>query len=207
MRSTATKAPVGLWLARGSQRLGMSNVVAAAALRKGVFNLTRTGIAAELTAASEQRLPPVGGRCRIATKRGVQGSEAGAVVSGMRTPLQGVKHTLGTTTRDRAAVRSTATKAPVGLWLARGSQRLGMSNVVAAAALRKGVFNLTRTGIAAELTAASGGDRAAVRLHLEYHMPFMDKKPGRGTRSGALLPGFSAFSVNFRPEIVTKLCQ
>ena len=86
-------------------RLGMSNVVAAAALRKGVFNLTRTGIAAELTAASEQRLPPVGGRCRIATKRGVQGSEAGAVVSGMRTPLQGVKHTLGTTTRDRAAVR------------------------------------------------------------------------------------------------------
>ena len=184
MCSTATKAPVGLWLARGSQRLGMSNVVAvscnpyeeskehgrpqaakkspvgsffsapgcgsqhprvpwaalascwplpqqllpasatgrgrrcckshpvgmstvvaAAALRKGVFNLTRTGIAAELTAASEQRLPPVGGRCRIATKRGVPGSEVGAVVSGMRTPLQGVKHTLGTTTRDRAAVR------------------------------------------------------------------------------------------------------
>ena len=181
MRSTATKAPVGLWLARGSQRLGtsnvvavscnpyeeskehgrpqaakkspvgsflvfgsqhprvpwaalascwplpqqllpasatgrgrrcckshpvgMSNVVAAAAFARGIFNLTRTGIAAELTAASEQRLPPVGGRCRIATKRGVQGSEAGAVVSGMRTPLQGVKHTLGTTTRDRAAVR------------------------------------------------------------------------------------------------------
>ena len=97
MRSTATKAPVGLWLARGSQRLGMSTVVAAV--------LTRTGIAAELTAASEQRLPPVGGRCRIATKRGVQGSEAGAVVSGMRTPLQGVKHTLGTTARNRAAVR------------------------------------------------------------------------------------------------------
>ena len=190
MRSTATKAPVGLWLARGSQRpgmsnvvavscnpyeeskepgrpqaakkspvcsflvfgshpVGMSNMVAAAAFARGIFNLTHTGIAAELTAASEQRLPPVGGRCRIATKRGVQGSEAGAVVSGMRTPLQGVKHTLGTTTRDRAAVR----------------------------------------------------------LHLEYHMPFMDKKPGRGTRSGALLPGFSAFSVNFRPEIVTKLCQ
>ena len=80
-------------------------MVATAALRKGVFNLTRTGIAAELTAASEQRLPPVGGRCRIATKRGVQGSEAGAVVSRMRTPLQGVKQTLGTTTRDRAAVR------------------------------------------------------------------------------------------------------
>ena len=70
-----------------------------------LFHATRTGIAAELTAASEQRLPPVGGRCRIATKRGVRGSEAGAVVSRMRTPLQGVKHTLGTTTRDRAAVR------------------------------------------------------------------------------------------------------
>ena len=28
MHSTATKAPVGLWLARGSQQLGMSNVVA-----------------------------------------------------------------------------------------------------------------------------------------------------------------------------------
>ena len=83
----------------------MSNVVAAAAFARGIFNLTRTGIAAELTAAREQRLPPVGGRCRIATKRGVQGSEAGAVVSGMRTPLQGVKHTQGTTTRDRAAAR------------------------------------------------------------------------------------------------------
>ena len=88
-----------------SHPVGMSTVVAAAAFARGIFNLTRTGIAAELTAASEQRLPPVGGRCRIATKRGVQGSEAGAVVSGMRTPLQGVKHTLGTTTRDRAAVR------------------------------------------------------------------------------------------------------
>ena len=101
----AKKSPVGSFLVFGSQRLGMSTVVAAAAFARGIFNLTRTGIAAELTAASEQRLPPVGGRCRIATKRGVQGSEAGAVVSGMRTPLQGVKHTLGTTTRDRAAVR------------------------------------------------------------------------------------------------------
>ena len=156
----------------------------------------------------------------------------------MRTPLQGVKHTLGTTTRDRAAVRSTATKAPVGSFLVprvaapsiraclgrhlrlagrcpnssslhrptgRGrrccrSQRLGTSTVVAAAAMRKGVFNLTRTGIAAELTAASGGSReprpetgrrCAFILNTTCH--FMDKKPGRGTRSGALLPGFSAF--------------
>ena len=59
--------------------------------------LTRTGIAAELTAAS--------GGNREAR--------------------------LGATTRDRAAVQSTVTKAPVGLWLARGSQRLGMSTVVA----------------------------------------------------------------------------
>ena len=161
----AKKSPVGSFLVFGSQRLGTSTVVAAAAMRKGVFNLTRTGIAAELTAASEQRLPPVGGRCRIATKRGVQGSEAGAVVSGMRTPLQGVKHALGTTTRDRAAVRSTATKAPVGLWLARGSHPVGMSNVVAVAAFARGIFNLTRTGTTTR-------DSTALRLHLEYHMPF-----------------------------------
>lgn len=36
-------------------------MVAAAAFARGIFNLTRTGIAAELTAASEQRLPPVVG--------------------------------------------------------------------------------------------------------------------------------------------------
>ena len=68
-----------------------------------------------------------------------------------------------------------------------------------AAAMRKGVFNLTRTGIAAELTAASGGNReprpgtarrCAFILNTTCH--FMDKKPGRGTRSGALLPVFSA---------------
>ena len=185
-------------------------MVAAAAFARGIFNLTRTGIAAELTAASEQRLPPVGGRCRIATKRGVQGSEAGAVVSGMRTPLQGVKHTLGTTTRDSTALRSRVSNQPSGLFFSApgcGSQHprvpwaalascwplpqqllpasatgrgrrccrshpVGMSNVVAAAAFARGIFNLTRTGIAAELTAASGGNRAAARLHLEYHMPF-----------------------------------
>ena len=193
-----------------SHPVGMSNVVAAAAFARGIFNLTRTGIAAELTAASEQRLPLVGGRCRIATKRGVQGSEAGAVVSGMRTPFQGVKHTLGTTTRDSTALRSRVSNQPSGLLLSAsgcGSQHprvpwaalascwplpqqllpasatgrgrrcckshpVGMSTVVAAAAFARGIFNLTRTGIAAELTAASGGNRAAVRLHLEYHMPF-----------------------------------
>jgi len=49
----------------------------------------------------------------------------------------------------------------VGSFLVFGSHPVGMSNVVAAAAMRKGVFNLTRTGIAAELTAASGGNREA----------------------------------------------
>ena len=94
------------------------------------------------------------------------------------------------------------------------SQRLGMSNVVAAAAFARGIFNLTRTGIAAELTAASGGNRepqpgtgrrCAFILNTTCH--FIDKKPGRETRSGVLLPGFSAFSADFRSEMVTKLCQ
>ena len=61
---------------------------------------------------------------------------------------------------NRAAVRSTATKAPVGLWLARGSQRLGMSNVVAAAAFARGVFNLTRTGIEQHGPAQQGKQSA-----------------------------------------------
>ena len=156
----------------------------------------------------------------------------------MRTPPQGVKHTLETTTRDRAAVRSRVSNQSSGLFLSasgcgsqhprvpwaalascwplpqqllpasatdRGRrccrfQRLGMSTVVAAAAMRKGVFNLTRTGIAAELTAASGGNREPqpetarrCAFILNTTCQFMDKKPGRGTRSGALLPGFSAF--------------
>ena len=67
------------------------NVYRGCCTRKGFFNLTRTGIAAELTAASEQRLPPVGGRCRIATKRGVQGSEAGAVASPRVPTVKNVK--------------------------------------------------------------------------------------------------------------------
>ena len=75
--------------------------------------------------------------------------------------------------------------------------------MVAAAAMRKGVF-MTRTGIAAELTAASGGNReprpgtarpCAFILNTAYQIT--DKKPGRGTRSGALLPGLSAFFRKF----------
>ena len=99
MHSTATKASVGLWLARGSQQLGMSNVVA------------------------------------VSCNPYEESKEHG---------------------RPQAAKKS-----PVGSFLVFGSQRLEMSTVVEAAALRKGVFNLTRTGIAAELTAASGGNREA----------------------------------------------
>ena len=40
----AKKSPVGSFLVFGSHPVGMSTVVEAAALRKGVFNLTRTGI-------------------------------------------------------------------------------------------------------------------------------------------------------------------
>ena len=67
---------------------------------------------------------------------------------------------LGATTRQGGRPQA-AKKSPVGSFLVFGSHPVGMSNVVAAAAMRKGVFNLTRTGIAAELTAASGGNREA----------------------------------------------
>ena len=41
------------------------------------------------TAACGQRLPPAGGRCRIATKEGMQGGAVGAVASRMQGPLKG----------------------------------------------------------------------------------------------------------------------
>ena len=99
MRSTATKAPVGLWLARGSQQLGMSNVVA------------------------------------VSCNPYEESKEHG---------------------RPQAAKKS-----PVGSFLVFGSHPVGMSTVVSAAAFARGIFNLTHTGIAAELTAASGGNRKA----------------------------------------------
>ena len=40
----AKKSPVGSFLVFGSHPVGMSNVVAAAAFARGIFNLTRTGI-------------------------------------------------------------------------------------------------------------------------------------------------------------------
>ena len=46
-------------------------------------------IAVATTAACGQRLPPAGGRCRIATKEGMQGGAVGAVASRMQGPLKG----------------------------------------------------------------------------------------------------------------------
>ena len=69
-------------------------------------------------------------------------------------------HATRTRNRRNTAARRRQ-KEPSGSFLVFGSHPVGMSNVVAAAAMRKGVFNLTRTGIAAELTAASGGNREA----------------------------------------------
>ena len=46
-------------------------------------------IATATTAACDQRLPPAGGRCRIATKEGMQGGAVGAVASRMQGPLKG----------------------------------------------------------------------------------------------------------------------
>ena len=51
----AKKSPVGSFLVFGSHPVGMSHVVAAAAFARGIFNLTRTGIAAELTAGPQGR--------------------------------------------------------------------------------------------------------------------------------------------------------
>ena len=46
-------------------------------------------IATATTTACGQRLPPAGGRCRIATKEGMQGGAVGAVASRMQGPLKG----------------------------------------------------------------------------------------------------------------------
>ena len=161
MRSTATKAPVGLWLARGSQWLGMSTVVAAAAMRKGVFNLTRTGIAAELTAASggnrEAKLGPWSAGC----ERSEQTDE-------------GYSRENPTVLRPHQSPAVTA--APLFVTCGDISPRRGENLSLPGEAFRGKWISLRR--------------RAFI-LNTTCH--FMDKKPGRGTRSGALLPGFSAF--------------
>ena len=139
MRSTATKAPVGLWLARGSQRPGMSTVVAAVLIR------TRNRTAR----------PPAGGK-----------QQSGGLL--FSAPSCGSQHP-----RVPWAARASCWPLPQQLLPASATGRgrrcykshpVGMSTGVAAAAMRKGVFNLTRTGTTTR-------DRAAVRLRLEYYIP------------------------------------
>ena len=54
-----------------------------------IKNNFSSDIATATTAACGQRLPPAGGRCRIATKEGMQGGAVGAVASRMQGPLKG----------------------------------------------------------------------------------------------------------------------
>ena len=54
-----------------------------------IINNSSADDATATTAACGQRLPPVGGRCRIATKEGMQGGAVGAVASRMQGPLKG----------------------------------------------------------------------------------------------------------------------
>ena len=51
-------------------------------------------------------------------------------------------------------------------------------------------------------------DSTAVRLHLEYHMPVYGEKARQGNTFRCSSAGFFCFfSADFRPEMVTKLCQ
>ena len=54
-----------------------------------IINNSSADDATATTAACGQRLPPVGGRCRIATKEGMQGGAVGAVASRMQGTLKG----------------------------------------------------------------------------------------------------------------------
>ena len=54
-----------------------------------IKNSFSADIATATTAACGQRLPPAGGRCRIATKEGMQGGAVGTVASRMQGPLKG----------------------------------------------------------------------------------------------------------------------
>ena len=67
-----------------------------------------------------QRLPPAGGRCRIATKRGTQGGEAGAALRFFKAPPRGCGK-IGKRNPSGGALL-------YKFWLARGWIRRGMSN-------------------------------------------------------------------------------
>ena len=135
----AKKSPVGSFLVFGSHPVGMSTVVAAAAMRKGVFNLTRTGI--EQGGGAQHRNQSPSGALVSAPGCGSQHPRVPWAALASCWPLPQQLLPVSATGRGRRCCRS---------------HPVGTSTVVAAAAMRKGVFNLTRTGIAAELTAASG---------------------------------------------------
>ena len=61
------------------------------AQRSGIFlgrHSWPLGLATTTTAVCGKRLPPAGGRCRVATKRGAQGGVVGAAASKTRVPLK-----------------------------------------------------------------------------------------------------------------------
>ena len=121
LRSTATKAPVGLWLARGSHPVGMSNVVAVSCNPYG----NRTA------------RPPAGGKKEssglffCAPGCGSQHPRVPWAARASCWPLPQQLLPASATGRGRRCCRS---------------HPVGMSTVVAAAAFARGIFNLTRTG-------------------------------------------------------------
>ena len=78
------------------------------------------------------------GNCNGADRclRQKQGGEVGAAASKMRVPFKARSRCWEPQPGTGRRCASTVTKAPVGLWLARGSQRLGMSKGVDAAGNR-----------------------------------------------------------------------
>ena len=79
MHFPAATPPVKKQLRNDRSRFGAANY-------KNNFS---ADIATATTAACGRRLPPAGGRCRIATKEGMQGGAVGAVASRMQGPLKG----------------------------------------------------------------------------------------------------------------------
>ena len=112
-------------------------------MRKGVFNLTRTGI--EQGGGAQHRNQSPSGLLFSAPGCGSQHPHVPWAARASCWPLPQQLLPASATGRGRRCCRS---------------QRLGTSNVVAAAAMRKGVFNLTRTGIEQHGPAQQGKQSA-----------------------------------------------
>ena len=121
LRSTATKAPVGLWLARGSHPVGMSNVVAVSCNPYEESNST----------AARRRQKEPTGLFFSASGCGSQHPRVPWAARASCWPLPQQLLPASATGRGRRCCRS---------------HPVGMSTVVAAAAFARGIFNLTRTG-------------------------------------------------------------